>query len=216
MRTLDFFQIYYREEQKEHLYPFAIPHFNDTVTDYFENSIIADLVPKSNADLISVCSWRLKAKRGDNIRIKKNHLELNDILQSEFDIAVLTPRSPTHRALAMAAHWHGPSFNEALNCLRDFIRVPVELTTPIYENHFIATREIYHRYVNECLIPAMEYVGNHEIFTVSADYAKRKSPEEVKMYREKTGRVDWPLTPFILERLFSIWIEKKGFKIVNL
>jgi hypothetical protein len=43
-KTLDFYQIYYKEEQRDYLYDFAIPYFNRKVTPYFENSLIKTLV----------------------------------------------------------------------------------------------------------------------------------------------------------------------------
>lgn len=226
-RTLDFFQIYFSDEQKEKLYPFAIPYKNETLTDYFENSVIAELVPKSNADLISVCSWRLAQKRGDSSTpmILKGDLTLTEekILGNDYDIAVLTPRSPRHQPLSMASQWHGKAWDDAFDELkRGFlfpigIKIKSELSKAIYENHFIAKREIYHSYVNECLKPAIEFCGQKEVFKADSGYVrKKKDQKEIKAYQEKSGRADWPIMPFLLERLFSIWIEGKGFKVIDI
>jgi len=40
----EFYQIYYHDSQIEKLYPFAIPYFNETLTIFFENSVIKDVV----------------------------------------------------------------------------------------------------------------------------------------------------------------------------
>ena len=237
-KTLTFFQIYYREDQIEELYPFATPYFNKNLTSYFESSCILDLVPSCGSDLISVCSWRLRRKRGDSstegILKRAGTFELTEerILNTEYDIAVLTPRSPSHRPLAMAANWHNVKGGEytgawtnAFTVLKKFlasdigIKVPDELSNTIYENHFIAKREIYHNYVSQCLEPVLQFVEREGgVFEADSGYIdkKRNDPEAVKDYQRVSGRRDWPIAPFLLERLFSIWIEGKQFKIVNL
>lgn len=210
---LAFYQIYFKEEQKKELYDFAIPHLNPTVTDYFENSVIADLVPKTDAERICVASWRLFQKRGNGIRLNKQLTR--EALIDDYDIAVLTPRSPSHKPLAMASVWHGKAWDNALRELKRFIKVPQEVKHAIYENHFVARSEIYKDYVSTCLIPAMDFMASRPVFFAPSGYAKKKSIQEVNEYREKTGKNDWPIAPFVLERLFSIWINDQKFKIVN-
>jgi hypothetical protein len=215
-RTLSFYQIYYDDSQLPELYPFSIPYKNTTLTPYFENSVIAEIVPQVSSDLVSVCSWRLKSKREDMWQLKDKSLSLEKIPETDFDVAVLTPRSPSHQALHMASHWHGAAWDNAINDLRNFIKVPREVSKAIYENHFIATKEIYHEYVNSCLTPCISYIRDNPLYMADSGYARRKTPEERKRYTDVTGRADWPIAPFILERLFSIWIEGKGYKIINL
>jgi hypothetical protein len=138
------------------------------------------------------------------------------IVSSDFDIAILTPRSPSHKPLIMAAQWHGQAWTDAIADLRHFIRVPKEISRAIYENHFIARKEIYHEYVNDCLMPAISYMRDRPLYFADSGYAGRKTQKERDAYYEKTGRRDWPIAPFVLERLFSIWCEGKGFKMINL
>lgn len=227
VKTLHFVQIYFEPWQTDHLYPFAFRWFNEHPTNYFENAVIAQAVPTISHDLISVCSWRLAKKRGDMWRLSDKTLTVEKILGADYDIAVLTPRSPRHRPLEMSSKWHGAAWDNAFGIFKKQflptigIRCPEELTHAIYENHFIAQRDIYHRYVDECLIPAMHFIDQYpglesNPFLADSGYARRKTDGERKAYFEKTGRHDWPIAPFILERLFSIWIEGKGYKIINL
>lgn len=215
-KSLDFIQIYFKDEHQKEIYDFATPFFNNKLTDYFENSVISDLVPKLEADLISVCSWRLKKKRGDMFRLEDKTLTKEKILNSDFDVAILTPRSPSHDALGMAVHWHGKAWVDALNDLKSFTKVPNKLNYVIYENHFVARREIYHDYVYSMLRPCIDYMSTRPVYFVDAGYAKRKTAQEAEEYKKLTGRTDWPIAPFVLERLFSIWINDKGFKVINL
>lgn len=219
---LDFIQIIYDEEHKKECYPFATIYKNETLTPYFENSVIAELVPRNGAENIGIVSWRLQRKRGDMFRLVDKSLTYEKLTSLDYDVAVLTPRSPTHKALFMAAQWHFPAWDKAFPVFKKFLRdslnikVPNELSNAIYENHFVARRDIYHDYVNTCLKPSIDFMDSNEVFSIDAGYTKRKTSDEVKRYRELTGRNDWPISPFILERLFSIYCEGKGFKIIPL
>jgi len=213
---IDFIQIYYKDEQKKEIYDFATPYFNDVLTPYFENTVISEVVPKCNADLISVCSWRLKKKRGDMFRLEDKTLTKDKILNADFDIAILTPRSPSHNVMGMASHWHGKAWDNAISDLRSFIKVPNIVKHAVYENHFIAKKHIYTDYVSNCLIPVMDYMGSREVYFDDSGYHTRKSAEDVELYRKATGKSDWPIAPFILERLFSIWLNDKNYKVIPL
>lgn len=229
--SLQFHQIYYKDEQLKELYDFATPYRNEVVTDFFENSVIAREVPKCDAQYISFCSWRLRKKRLDGWCpvILKGAVNLTEekILSQDFDVAVLTPRSKSHKMLGMSALWHGGyqhnyAWDNAIVELKKFITIPEEVKTPIYENHFIARKELYHEYVSSLLNPVMQYMSDRSCFFVDAGYAPKKERDKsegvqaVERYRKETGRNDWPIAPFILERLFSIFINDKQLKIINL
>lgn len=231
---IDLHQIYYDEKQLSELYSFAIPLENTVLTDFFENSVIATAVPKSTADYIGVASWRLRQKRQDGLCpmilkiYGKDDLSLgklkDGIRASDADIVNLRPFSSSHKMLHMASVYHGGpihnyAWENAIKELKQIIDIPEEVKTPIYENAFIARREIYADYVTRCLTPVMEFVLGKPAFFVDSGYAAKKlrtDPESVSIYQEKTGRLDWPILPFVLERLFSIWIEGKNFKVINL
>jgi hypothetical protein len=231
--SLDFFQIYYKKDQLPKLYSFAKRVYNQTLTPYFENSIIASLVPSSDANLISVASWRLKQKRGTfpskTVLNGTGFFELTKerILSTEFDVAILTPRLPDHKMLFMARHWHGKAWINSFSLLSSFltedlgIKVPIELTFPIYENHFIAKGEIYRDYVRSCLIPVIHFTESQgDVFTQDAGYRAQKEGtgdiEGIIEYEKASGRSDWAIGVFLLERLFSIWINEKDLHVINL
>jgi hypothetical protein len=227
---LKFYQIYYRDEHFKECYDFATCHRNDKATDFFENTVIADLVPKTEADYIAVCSWRLKEKRQSGkcpfiLGIYGNDdLSEEKIVDSDADVINLRPFSPGHQMLANAAQWHGGdqhnyAWDSAIHTLKQIIDIPKEVETPIYENHFVARKEIYYAYVNTCLSTVLEFMRDHPVFYKDSGYAEKKArqdKEAVERYRKETGRNDWPIAPFVLERLFSIWIDSQDFKIVNL
>jgi hypothetical protein len=223
--TLDFFQILYHESQRTELYPFAKPYFSVGLTPYFENAIIAGLIPTSQSDYISVCSWRLRRKRGDAAHflggIGKDSLTEEKILTTDFDVAILTPHSPSHKPLAMAPNWHGKAWVDAFDAFRPFLqrfgKVPAELNYAIYENHFIASRDIYHSYVRDYLLPACDYIGSNPVYMADSNYLpKKKDNEEITRVQHLLKSKDWPILPFLLERLFSFYINDKNLKVINL
>ena len=223
---IDFIQILYKEEHREKLYPFARPYFSCGLTPYFENAIIAGIVPTLQADYISVCSWRLRQKRGDAVHylggMGKDVLSLEKIEAAmPFDVAILTPHSDNHKPLAMAPNWHGKAWVDAFEAFKPFLRrfgrVPEELKYAIYENHFIARKEIYHSYVHDYLIPAITFIGDNPVFFADSNYLpKKKDQSEIERVRKLLKANDWPIAPFILERLFSFYINDRNLKVIKL
>lgn len=221
MKTIDFRQIIYRHDQAKCLYSFANSFFNEELTPYFENTVIAELVPKSEADFISICSWRLREKRQQGatpILLGNQELTLERIQENDFDIAILCPVDQHHKTMECSSAWHGVAWDDAIAELGKFISIPDELEgNAIYQNHFIARKEIYKSYVSECLAPTLQYMRDKEVFFRPSGYIKKKrDQEEIRRTLAKLGMDDWPIAPFVLERLFRIWIDKKDFKIINL
>jgi hypothetical protein len=208
-------QIYYEEEQKAHCFPFARLHFNDRLTVFFENSVIKDVVLASESEKIAVCSWKLKQKLRWYIG---KHRELTqEVLESDYDVLSMTRNSSHHQMLAAANKYH-KGFKEGMQKLCDHIglKVPGEVKQPIYQNHFSAKREIYRDYVQNYLSPAMEFMetGMRDIALMDSNYSQlSKSSITPEYLLEKIGVPYYPLAPFILERLFSVYVQNKKIKV---
>jgi len=214
---VELYQIFYNwQEQRGELYDFATPVFNTQLTHYFENTVIASLIPTVHSDYVGVCSWRLKAKRGDAYRLIDKTLTREKLESANADIIILTPRGPSHKPMQMASQWHGKAWDNAISDLRKHIHIPHELKHAIYENHFVAQTEIYKRYVYDCLIPVMEYMRDKDVYFVDSGYASKKSDQEIDIIKKVLGRDDWPIAPFVLERLFSIYINDLNLKVIPL
>lgn len=212
---LSFYQIYYKDSQLPSLFPFAIPYKNDRLTPYFENDVILKVVPECKSDLIAVCSHALAWKRSDNLRTANRQLTIDNILNADFDIARLIQRSPNHKMLHMAAQWH-KNWAPCIAVLKKKFAIPREVDFPIYENHFIARREIYHEYIDflKSVIEVIE--ENKEVFMLPSGYIKYKKKEIQQHVKSELGLDDYPMIPFILERMFSIFIHNKPFKKIDL
>jgi hypothetical protein len=214
-------QIYYREDQKEKLYPFAIPYKNEGLTIFFENAIISQLVMASKADKIGVVSWKLKSKLRWNLgwpRLPEHITE--EILNSDYDVLPFTRNTKYHKMLDAASLWH-PGFRPTLTKIVEGIgkKMPGEVKKPIYQNAFSAKREIYQDYVNDYLNPAMELIKNdpevNKLAMADSGYSLlvKKDAASPEYLQENLGVPFYPLVPFLLERLFSIYVHNKNINV---
>lgn len=215
---IDFYQIYYAEEQKQEIYPFATPYYNEGLTIFFENEIIASLVPNSRSDKIAVCSWKLKKKL--KWYMGKHRPITPELLESDYDVLSFTKNSNYHQMLN-CADTHHKGFKSIMKTLLEGIgkKMVHEVKQPIYQNHFSVRREIYQDYVKNWLIPCMEFIKNdpgmYKMATVDSNYhnLNKKDAAKREYLMQKIGFPFYPLATFLLERLFSIYIETQKLKV---
>lgn len=216
-----FYQIYYHEVQKENFWPFTTPYFNDGLTIFFENSIISDIVSRETANKIAICSWKLKDKLKWNLAPPRRPEELTEeLLNSDYDVLPLTRNSKVHQMMGAANGWH-PGFKETMTKIVEGIgkKMPSEVKIPIYQNAFSAKREIYQDYVNDYLNPAMELIKKdpevYKMATVDSNYTKlmREDCASADYLQSKIGFPYYPLAPFLLERLFSVYVHNKQIQV---
>ncbi len=217
-----FYQILYTEDQLFKLYPWAIPVWNKTLTPFFENKIISDIVKQSPGEKTAVCSWKLREKITKNLPLTPNSRNLTEeMLQGDFDILSLTVNSKHHEMLANAERWH-PGFCDVLRKIGSAIRqtVPREIKFPIYQNHFVAKTDIYKQYVTEFLDPAMKVMEEDEeiksLCWKDSGYTKLITQPLSEQAQKDLGVTYYPLHAFLCERFFSCWVNNKRFKISHI
>lgn len=204
--SFTFWQIWYDEKQEKEIYPFAIPHFNDGLTIFFENAVINKLVPTSETEYTSVASWKLAKKS------RRIHPITPEALGSDYDVLSFTRNGRDHKMIAMATHWH-PDFLPAIKLLWTKLgfKMPGEARNPIYQNHFSAKTALYKRYVGEFLNPAIELIETDEelnmIMNKPSNYGRLSRDADLRSVKTKLGMNDYPLCPFVFERCFSLWLE---------
>lgn len=217
--SIGFYQIYFREEHKKELFPFATPFPNSILSPFFENPIISTLVKNTTADKIAVCSWSLRKKM--TIRIPPRRELTPEVLQEDFDVMSFTKNAVDHDMIGALEGWHKGS-TEILKLIFENLGLPFTRKPkfPIYQNAFCAKSEIYKQYVKEFLDPAMELMSTNERIKVlcwqDSGYTRTTLNETVdlKRIKELLGVPYYPLHPFLLERCFSLWIDNKNLKIV--
>jgi hypothetical protein len=213
---VELYQIYYREEQKKEMYSFATPHFNDTLTLFFENTPIATLVSQTKAKKIGVTSWKLRQK------FKFSHFRHQDFnenhINADYDVLSLTKNSKFHRMLQAANAWH-PGFMDIMKILWEKLgyRMPTEVKYPINHNFFIAKTEIYQDYVTHLLQPAMDLMITDETLNKlcmqDSRYLQLEKGANTENLKRDLGLDYYPMFPFICERLFPMWCEMKRIKV---
>ena len=208
---IDFYQIFFKPEQENKLFPFAIPYYNTELTPFFENSVIKDLVLRSKADKIAVCSWALKFK----MKLALRPLTA-DVLYEDFDVMSLSRNSKYHQMLNSAEVWH-PGFIELLTKIMNKIGFgdPVNPKYPIYQNAFIARAKVYKAYVRDFLVPAMEVMETDfkKECWQDSQYTKLKREPLTDKAKKQLGVGYYPMHPFICERFFSQWLQKQNLNV---
>lgn len=214
-------QIYYEEEQKVHCFPFARLHFNDRLTVFFENSVIKDLVLAAESEKLAICSWKLKQKLRWYIG---KHRELTqEVMDSDYDVLSFTRNSASHQMLAAANKYH-KGFKEGMQKICDHIglKVPGEVKQPIYQNAHSSRLDIYRHYVTRYLSPAMQFMIEdkemNKIAISDSNYSQLNKANTVtsEYLMSKIGLPYYPLSPFILERLYSIFVQNEKLKVTYL
>lgn len=215
---VDFFQICYKPEHEKECYSFSKKYFNNSLTEFFENSLIKSLVSTSEADKIAVCSWKLKQKMRWNVRMPRELTE--EVLKTDFKVMSLTGNTQYHQMLNSAEAWH-PGIKTILAKLMKHLGdpMPSEVKNPIYQNHFCATRQIYQQYVFEYLSPSMILMNNdlelRELCWRDSNYSNLNKTDSATpaFLKEKIGVAYYPYHPFVLERLFSIFCHNRRIKV---
>jgi len=211
-------QIIYHENQRAHCYPFSRVYFNDGLTIFFENQVIKDVVLATTHDKIGVCSWKMKQKM--KYYIGQPRPLTIEVLESDYEVMSFTRNTKTHQMLAAANQWH-PGFLVIFDKILGAIGVsrPGEVKTPIYQNHFSAKTGIYRDYVTTYLIPAMDAITNdpeiNKLAMADSKYSDL-THQSGEVLREKLGIGYYPLVPFLLERLFSIYVHNKKIRVTYL
>ena len=212
----DFYQLYYKDEQKEKIYAFAQPYRTEGLTIFFENHWIAQLVLSTKADKIGVTSWKLADKM--RLRVGLRQPLTVEALNSDYQVMSFTRNSQRHGMLAMANAWH-PHFLTTIKLLWEKLgyKMPGEAKNPVYQNAYTAKTEIYRDYVTNFLAPAMELTEKDEelnkMMSQPSGYGKLARGADIKSVKEKLGMADYPLSPFILERCPSLFYQMKGIQI---
>lgn len=217
-------QIYYDKSvdqdgltQRDYIYPFAYPYYNESLTLFFENDLIRKLVPLAEKEKLAICSWKLREKMRWYIG-KPRELTQN-VLDSDYEVLSFTKNSQRHQMLA-SAYQHHKGFKEAIAKLCDHLGLSIkyEIKNPIYQNHFSAKIEIYRDYVLNFLSPAMDYIMSdpemYKMATIDSNYsALSKNGIKPEYLQDKIGFPYYPLSTFLLERLFSIYCQNKKINV---
>ena len=172
----------------------------------------------SRCEKIAVCSWKLRAKL--RYYIGRPREITPELLESDYEVMSFTKNTKDHRMFQAAEAWH-PGFMNTFDKILGAIGVkrPGEIKIPVYQNHFSCRTTIYKDYVSTYLVPAMEAITNepeiNELAMKDSKYSDLTN-QKAENLKEKLGIGYYPMTPFLLERLFSVYCQNRGIKISHL
>lgn len=150
---------------------------------------------------LGVFSWKFPNKTGICKKVLYKTIENIDA-----DVIGLSPQYFKNNYLKFSYEQH-PGLKEILEkvCSKLNLILPNEVDKVVYSNFFLAKAEVYRKYVNEVIIPALDYMENEIWEEVNKD-AQYKSGLSTEKLKEYTGLDYYNFVTFTLERMLSVWL----------
>jgi hypothetical protein len=194
-------QIYYDDKTVKNCYDHSSvsKFYNPEHTDFFENSIIADLASEAaDYDFFAVWSHLHKYK------IQGQKLDFNRLenLMSQFDLIAFQRMMRNGRIFSgVQQKKYSKIFNEIMERLGLKYRFPNRPKFIVMQNHFITKSKIFIDYVEKVLRPAMEIMD--------------QMPEAAERVEYRGKAKYYTFKPFLCEKLISAYIEERKFKMIH-
>lgn len=229
------YQIYYDDNTKHTLEKAYIPYHNEIKTPFFENSVIEDLIKRDehkDCDYFGVVSPNLSRKidnysklpqRDSIANLSRRYFTTANfamlVSKSKADVITFTTHKP-HDMIGVGEKWH-KGFAKIMKEVLGFIGLKYKVGTqkfPVYFNYFVGRPEIYEEYCKETLFPAMDAMRNDPHIRTLVYQHSQYGAHMIKgkeWCMAHYGRPYPTFHTFILERLFSLWLENKNYKFVS-
>lgn len=228
-KFLTVYQIYFSEEQKKQLVRGYVPFHNENCSVFFENEVIVNLIEQNahlDSEYFGVVSYKLYDKVGDmrvkwkNIPNIANH-STNKFMPEMFERHLMLnkpdvmsfQRHQGHDPISFANRFH-PKFSEYFAKIMFSIGYnwrPTHFEDVFYCNYFVAKSEIYHQFVHEMLIPAMNVMKTMPELMQNSGYPHKLRPE----LQQQWGVEHYPYHAFLCERMFSYFVYLKKLKCLH-
>jgi len=216
MVSVEVHQIYYDQASRMNC-TWPLKYYNKTLTPFFENEVIVDLVKNKGitGDYFGIFSHKILRKtifKQDKLILSPDSLE-KTVNKYQADFFAFEKRRKNGHIIKDAERIHRGIATYTMRLLKPLgYRVPKTITNPVLLNHFVAKKEVYERYVDEMLMPVMRAMGwkekgkwDRKVFPELHQNARyKKTPYNFRPY---LGYNHYPYHPFILERLPSVWLE---------
>jgi hypothetical protein len=211
---MQLYSILYNSEIKGEYTPYDNTHVR-TIEDksyLFEYNPILNLAPSFEDDkYYGIFSPKFAQKTGFNSSILQFMLHYHNYTNYDL-IAICQPLPLPYLQFTDNNHM---GFMDIFTQLCSNLNIEVkEPSTVIYSNHFIAKGWLYKQYVSEVLTPAIDILETDlkELAWKNSGYVGLGQPK----LKELTGLKYYTMHTFLLERLLSVWLEGKQFKILEL
>jgi hypothetical protein len=201
------------------------PYRNERCTVYFENSVIKSLVDSGaheGSDYFGVVSYKLREKLEYTRDPRRGGTDISNYSERTFTPedfrAELERQSPDamsfqrhrpHDPITLANHFHGnfSHYFQRIMAAIGYAWTPAVFADIFYFNYFVARADIYKRYVDEMLSPAMAVMDQMPELMQSAGYTQLPEP-----LRAQLGISFYPYHSFLCERFFSYFAHVHRLK----
>lgn len=184
----------------------------------FESNPIIDIVSNesnrgfSSSDYIGILSHKFNSKSG--ISAKMLDKIFKQVKNEDFDIINFSRQhwidGKEYMNFSEGEH---PGLTKILKlCINNLNATYIENPPVFYSNYFLAKSEIYKDYVNNWLIPTLNYMENDiwELVNGDSTYKSGLNSEELMKY---TGMSHYNFSAFVCERLVGQYAMNKNLKI---
>ena len=208
------YQLYYNEQSKKNCFKESIHIECPNLTKesiwvtrefpLFENHKIIECSKEFNdTDKYGVLSHAFFNKA------RCNYDKLLQLSNMGSDIVTFNRIAKGRNILLHLDQYHGNGTSKLFIDLMEATNLPInKVSTVAYSNYFLARGDIYKDYVNTWLIPFC-----NEILSPKWDDRTYVNSNYKKAIREKG--CDYPLHPFLIERLFSLYLANNNYKIIE-
>lgn len=212
-------QIYYSDKQRGRLLKQAEPYCNTHANHFMENQVLADCYRSKDyrgCNYYGVFSWRFFKKTKMNFEALDSTIARDPQRAHVYGFCLEHPPHVNVWRYALDRGWHPTSIIDIGQKILDrlgFREDILTLSTPaVYSNYWLATPEIFKRYLEEMLLPAMDLMENdEEIMGLCYEDSKYQLPSGRTMLTPEQllkifNRPYYTLHSFVCERLFSTWL----------
>jgi len=215
---LNIWQIYFDERSRKNCYP-EFNHYDNskTLTKFFENSVIVDLIYRQEhkkAKYFGVFSHDIRKdlvfkNKDTGAQFTPNELKRAIENDQHIEVFGFQRRRKQENIILQAENYH-PGFIKMMEKIlkeTGFCEMPHKIDHIILFNYFIATADVYQAYVTELLLPAMQVLETMPEAMERTNYRKLDTAT-IGRFSEAFGKPYYPYHPFLLERLPSVFMQK--------
>lgn len=212
------YQIWYDDQTRKMCSDYFTPFHNPELTPFFENQVIYDLCSQGRhleSEWFGVLSpvFFSKAWRGG---VRPTYMR--ERMSAETDLVSFHYSRNPNIILQGHSH-HAKSKGNFKDIVQRVLRmsgidwdVHNPLRFPVLMNYVVARDWVWDRYFNEMLEPCMDVMRDatgelKELIWQDAEYGKGRTQTMRRHLQATLGVPYYPMHTFILERLWSVWLE---------
>lgn len=220
-RNLYIHQIYFDDHSRKLVNPLSFPVYNKTLSVYFENDILVNMIGRLVDSKINFYPNDLTGCLSYNYESKNLPLDFEALKHTDANFVVLPGCLVRHNVLHQAKVEHGLLFEMFFKTIVKAAGLYVDdfnMEVGIYQNGVLATIDIWEEYTNDYLRPVYNYMKNTDVESIQK-FLDLDSNYQGKLSKEKlieiSGHPYYTMHTFILERLWSLYYHQNKHRLTT-